>query len=138
MFLLDVVSILRGQLLWLCRCVPIGEKITGFHVFCLGSLFFSFLFFEMGRSGYFSVYESSLGSELDDAMQFMPTGWQAGFLKVRLFTILLLFLIHVCITNSEQPLLYHLLHFFFFLFYLLKKSFQKSYEEKILLPSNKF
>lgn len=106
---LSLISILRGNVAGLSRlnkCLSLGEKVVCLHFFPFGN----------GVSLSTSVWMCLVSwSEVDITLQFMPTGWQAGSLKDRPFSMLSSsFLFHICIINSEHPLLHYLLHFFFF------------------------
>lgn len=85
---LSLISIVRGNFARLCRlnrCVSLGEKIFDF-----------FFFFGMG-----SVWVLKCGCVWIQChkwiSQFMPTGWQAGSLKGRPYSMLSVF---VCLFVS--------------------------------------
>lgn len=74
---LSLISILRGNLVGLCRlnrCVSLGGKVVCFHS----------LFFGMGAAWVLQYGTCPVsGSEVDITMQFLPTGWPAHSLKDR-------------------------------------------------------
>lgn len=133
---LSLISILRGNLVGLCRlnrCVSLGGKVVCFHS----------LFFGMGAAWVLQYGTCPVsGSEVDITMQFLPTGWSAHSLKDRpssahslsfCFTFASPTLsTHSCITSCTIV--------FFFAFFLTNhlKFEKKKQRQNILQPSNIF
>lgn len=112
---LSLISILRGNLVGLCRlnrCVSLGGKVVCFHS----------LFFGMGAAWVLQYGTCPVsGSEVDITMQFLPTGWPAHSLKDRPSSAHSL---SFCFTFASPTLSTHscitscTIVFFFFAFFL--------------------
>lgn len=113
---LSLISILWGNLARLCRlnrCVSLGEK---------SRLFSFFLLFRNGIRLDPSVWMCLVsGSEVDITTVY--ANWLASRRSKRQAHSFSIFLLHICIIDSQHPLLHYLLHFFC---HLLNKSCKKS------------
>lgn len=109
---LGLISILRGNLVRLCRCVSLGGEFY-FKFFCWNRVCLGTSIWTCLVSGWKWILQCNFCQLCGQ-----PTPEITG--PAPLFFMILF---HICFTNSKHPLLHYFLHFFaFFLINTLRKA----------------